>query len=840
MTSAVPFSSLGRQLLELTIKRLLRTRAILTVAVFIAAIIPCSSSMGQTSSWANPAGGLYSEPTNWSNGVPHQGGNAFFLLNTAYSVGVDINAVNLNTIFAASNSTINLDISASSYTTSLMKVGTGAGTNNHVSVSGGLLDAGTIEIAPSLGQGSLTVNGRIRSTYLVVGGQAFFPGFFAMTPGGQGTLTINNGAEVTVKGLLADNAGAGSRIVHNGGVLSIQGIGRFNTQTSPQSFTQVGDGVHVAVLNLQNNLLPNGSEIPGQYDFGNEALSIAARSVINFDSLGGSLTVGNIVRESSPGNIGAFNWVAGQINLTNSELRVGNNGQFGSSVNLAAGKLGLASLGTQIDAGSTLTLSGGSLETSTINSFGNFNFESGLLSVTDGDLRIGSGGITNPGGVNIDNDGSISTSGLLTIDTGRTVNLSGGSLTVDRIGGAGNLNFESGHLSIVNGDITAGSSGQLNSPSDIQIGANSSIQLQNGRFTLQSDRSLAVAGGFLSVNHLETNGSIVVESGPSFVGQIFANRIFHNGTGATAQLTVLDVDGDGDGGGVAMVASSGMERNNLIVDGGLVQVNLDGQTFDPVIDGSLVGGYTGDSSMLLNRGSVITPTMKIGVAEGFVDTVAINGGFLITENLISNGGARSILNFNGGTISTGHSEVDGPSTFVVGNGTTDALLILSGAGTHTFADGIELSASGRISGEGTIIGNIVNAGRISPGSSPGVLSIEGDLLNQGLIELEIESLTEFDEIFTTGTFESGGVISISLVGYEPNLAETFDLLDFGSFLDTGYVFDFSNAALNPGLTWDTTMFEIDGSIGVSAVPEPGPVILITMGCIVFAVVRRRV
>ena len=51
-------------------------------------------------------------------------------------------------------------------------------------------------------------------------------------------------------------------------------------------------------------------------------------------------------------------------------------------------------------------------------------------------------------------------------------------------------------------------------------------------------------------------------------------------------------------------------------------------------------------------------------------------------------------------------------------------------------------------------------------------------------------------------------------------------MDFGSFANNGYTFDFSHAALPAGLTWDTAAFATTGSIGV--VPEPGTLALLGM------------
>ncbi len=783
-----------------------------------------ASAAAQTSFWISPAGGSYSNPMNWQNGVPPQTGNSVFNISSNYTVDIDFDAINTSTVLAATNADIDWIISANSFTISQLKIGSSAGTHNQLSVSGGLLSATFVEVAPAPGQGTLTLGGQVQATYMVVGGQASFPGFFAQTPGGPGTLVIENGAEVHVGGLLADNAGSGSTIDFNGGDLFIHGIGRFNAGASPQSFTRVGDGTHEARLHLLSSILPDNSVIPGMYDFGDETLTIAASSSVEFNSLDGNLRVGNIARESAMFQTrGQFNWLAGNIELTNAEFRIDNNGQFGSTVVLSGSKRMFAPSGTIVTAGSSLSLEGGTLDTSTLtNSGGSFHFDHGVLLLANDNLEIGNNGITNPGGVVIGNSSVISASGELTITDGHSVNLNGGQLIAGRVAGNGPLNFTSGELTIYSGDLTAGPGGQLNPASDLFVGTGSSINLLGGHLQLQAGRNLDIDGGVVSVAGLRPEGSITIEN-----GFLSANRVYVGGSGSNGQMTVEEN---------GSLFSGGMERKNLVINGGTVSIYNDGASFDPAIDASLVGGYTGDSSMTMNGGLAVAPNMIIGASAGFVDTVTINGGMLSTENLVASNGSGSVFIFNGGTIRTGNSFIDGPSRFVVGNGVTDATLELAG-GTHTFVDGLEITASGRIVGEGTIIGDVLNSGRISPGFSPGSLEFDGDFQNAGTIEFEIESDLFFDTLTTTDLFQAGGIFGIILAGYAPDAGSEFDLLDFGSFVDVGYGFDFTSASLATGLYWDTSSFGVDGTLRVSAVPEPGPWPFI-LGLTAFALTAR--
>ena len=67
--------------------------------------------------------------------------------------------------------------------------------------------------------------------------------------------------------------------------------------------------------------------------------------------------------------------------------------------------------------------------------------------------------------------------------------------------------------------------------------------------------------------------------------------------------------------------------------------------------------------------------------------------------------------------------------------------------------------------------------------------------------------------------------------------DSFQIATFNSFAGTGYSFDFTNASLDPGLTWDTSSFSTNGTI--VAIPEPSVPLLAGMAALTFAFRRRR-
>ncbi|MGD0516390.1 MAG: DUF3466 family protein [Thermoguttaceae bacterium] len=147
--------------------------------------------------------------------------------------------------------------------------------------------------------------------------------------------------------------------------------------------------------------------------------------------------------------------------------------------------------------------------------------------------------------------------------------------------------------------------------------------------------------------------------------------------------------------------------------------------------------------------------------------------------------------------------------------------------TLTTESGLSIASGATLKGAGTIISDIRNAGTIAPGNSPGTLNINGSLTNSNTLEFEIAGLLSHDKINVTGTFSAAGTIVVKLLdGYDPADGDMFNLMSFGSFADSSYVFDFSQAGLPGDLRWDTATFAAIGSISV--VPEPGTLALLGM------------
>jgi hypothetical protein len=141
---------------------------------------------------------------------------------------------------------------------------------------------------------------------------------------------------------------------------------------------------------------------------------------------------------------------------------------------------------------------------------------------------------------------------------------------------------------------------------------------------------------------------------------------------------------------------------------------------------------------------------------------------------------------------------------------------------------------GRIEGAGQVIAPaIVNAGRIAPGSSPGLLTIDSDLQMETTSALEIEIdgalAGDFDVLAIKGDASLGGELSVArLAGYTPALGDSFTVMTMagvrsGEFATTTF-HDFG-----AGVRFSVLYNEHDVTLGVIAVPEPGTWVMLLAG-----------
>jgi hypothetical protein len=138
-------------------------------------------------------------------------------------------------------------------------------------------------------------------------------------------------------------------------------------------------------------------------------------------------------------------------------------------------------------------------------------------------------------------------------------------------------------------------------------------------------------------------------------------------------------------------------------------------------------------------------------------------------------------------------------------------------------------SGGVLSGNGAIDGGLTNAGgSVSPGQSPGRLSIHGDFRQErnGVLRMEIAGRDPelHDVLDIRGRFRADGALEINLVdGFLPQLGDQFRILNFSHVV--GGFQELRLPWLRPGLAWDTShLLAADGGhlsvVSAVNIPEP--------------------
>lgn len=268
------------------------------------------------------------------------------------------------------------------------------------------------------------------------------------------------------------------------------------------------------------------------------------------------------------------------------------------------------------------------------------------------------------------------------------------------------------------------------------------------------------------------------------------------------------------------------------------------------------------SELRIKQSNPVTNVGRQG-GTGFIDIT--NGGKLVTENM-STGSVSFVGRDAGGsgtvTVAGAGSEWQTGRRLRIGESSTPDT-VPGGTGLVTVSDAavirsdlISLGTHGTLAGNGTVIGNITNKGTIAPGSSPGVLNVQGNinLDPSGLVRIEIagtditlgeyDQLNALDNVATSlleGTIDLAGQIDVKLLnGYRPATGSFFDVFTALDIVDHNPLFDLPTTG---GLAWAHSIVDLGNGrealrLSVTAVPEPSSIALLIAGGLV-VILRRR-
>lgn len=350
-----------------------------------------------------------------------------------------------------------------------------------------------------------------------------------------------------------------------------------------------------------------------------------------------------------------------------------------------------------------------------------------------------------------------------------------------------------------------------------------------------------------------------------------------NGTlNMNAGLLVLDgrrEGGPNPGGAGLSVGRNGGTGSATIANGSSVTITTDVPGGGIGVGGSQFapGGF---GTMLISGGSTVSVNGTDGVTVGRgaaaaapgIGTLALSGA---GSSLTTTGGSAVVLiaaNANSfGTLSVGAGTSLTSSNLigVAHDGAASTLgagsLIVNGTAT---AVDLIIGSTGALGGSGVVNASVTNFGTITPGTSPGRLTINGTLHSgAGRIVLEVQSLGSGLYAYDELVFGDPSAVDLGAVGIEfdflgdtdPNAFLASGLFDIDNFLKShlaggGFgeldhsMFDSAHfSASADAYHFEDFSFSADGGARFSAthVPEPESWLLLLAGLGSLAFVRRR-
>ncbi|HRO97746.1 MAG TPA: PEP-CTERM sorting domain-containing protein, partial [Ferruginibacter sp.] len=425
---------------------------------------------------------------------------------------------------------------------------------------------------------------------------------------------------------------------------------------------------------------------------------------------------------------------------------------------------------------------------------------------------------------------NIGSTGVATVTGANSLWQNSGTLSVGGLG-QGTLNIENGGGVISNYSYIGSGSGSTGTAT--VTGANSFWQT--------------------SIDLVINNGGLNIENG----GKVISDwgLVGNSSTGAgTGVVTVTGENSLWQNSGVLFIGAHGHGILNIENGGKVINTNTYdyGSLIGSTPEGTGVATVTGANSHWQNSGFLY-------VGERGNGTLNIEDGGKVTsttDSIISalsgSTGTVTVTGANSRWESSGNLYVGGTQNGSGGNGS----LIINDGGAVSATNGVTIWSTGSLSGNGgTIEGDVINHGLISPGNSPGVLMITGDLTleSDSVLLMEIFGPTAYDQLIIGGNFVAGGILELDFGGYMPEFDVPYDLFQVAG----GMSGDFSEIKfLNPAAGFDAGllslsfaggenggMFQLimanNGDPGNNTVPEPASILLIGLGGLAMLMLRRR-
>lgn len=642
------------------------------------------------------------------------------------------------------------------------------------------------------------------------------------------------GSELNISGLMTTGLLDPSSLnIEAGGLASIGGDARIGL-VHAGSVTVADAGSQLSVsgdlfLNQDDRLdINTGGRVLSQNGIiGPSGATSFARSTANINGAGSRWDVSNQLR------VGAASVGGSELNVTNGGVVTSNSGIIADQIN-SPGTVTVSGTGSLWENTTTLIVGHQAL----------------------GQLNINDGGVVNSGSAVIGEQSS--------------------ALNVAHVGGAGSR-WDTGELTVGNagvGELNISDNAEVNSTRGFiatQLGSFGRVSLESGGRWNMGDLAVGADGtGRLDID----SGGLVSVSGTTSIstsGSVFlTGGTFQFGNTSLIELTRVDGTGGAMAGNVNhesytdVSTLDGLQRP-LIDMTDVVLTNSGVLYGDAALGSSVINLSTGELQAVAGERLRFAGRQNINFGEinnygGQIrfeqDVVNFSGGLVGGRGqFVANGGWRNegVMAFSGGfTDIVGDVENLAGGQIVVAGGAVATFfddLVHNGAeirtagGSHSVFFG-DVSGSGSYTGAGTVSFE----GDLRPGSSPGIVSFDGNVIlgSGSMTQIEIYGmeLGEFDRLSIGGDLNIDGSLQIDW-NVNDSLTGEVEFL----FAEIGGSLQGEFAGLTEGDlvgTFDGIDLFISYSAGdgndialFSAIPEPSSALLLMMAFPVCLMHRRR-
>jgi autotransporter-associated beta strand protein len=510
----------------------------------------------------------------------------------------------------------------------------------------------------------------------------------------------------------------------------------------------------------------------GSYTLNGNALAVGAAGIVNdseFEqTIALNLTGGEVLGvNTATSNLTISGVISGNSALTkvgNKTLTLSGNNTYTGGTIVSAGTL----------AGTTEGLKGAIVNNSVVTFNQSFNGTYAGAMTGAGSVTKSGSGVVLLSGNNTFSGGTTTNAGVLAaavVGGNNVVSLNpnafgngsvninaGGAILVPSTTLGGSRLALGGDLTLNNGTIAFYDIGTSPAGQDLRIDvAGNFTNAGNGVVIDFSQVQALDSGDYTLVSYNGTNFATSAISSRAGVGTTLQGSFSMNGSSLVykvlgAQSSGTDIQNNG-GPNTPIVANYTINQPGVVTIG----------------DNNSVAALTFNSGGTLNiqqNGVLNVSSGTLNVQNG---SSVVGGGTLVAPAGLNKDGTGE-LDFTNNVVVTGTAAVNAG--------------LLSVNGQLQATGGVVVNPNATLGGAGLIVGNVnVNGGNISPGNSPGTLSVAGNLVLTGANAtlIEIASPTNFDRIVVSGTATLGGTLNaVAYGGGTITPGARYDFLQAGS------------------------------------------------------------